>query len=247
MNNNSDKKFAVLIDPEKCYGQRLEAFVKMIDRAKPDFVFVGGSQLKQSVDEAVTTIKENTDIRVILFPGNSMQISDKADAILFLSLISGRNPDFLTGHHINSAKMVKQSGLEVIPTGYILVNGGKHSAVEKVSGTKPLSNIDEIESTAIAGELLGNKLIYLEAGSGAIQPVDKEIIGRVKQSITVPLIVGGGLKSKTDIQTALSAGANIIVVGNHLETYPEKIFEFVQSVRDYTDKFKDQTQGNLPV
>jgi putative glycerol-1-phosphate prenyltransferase len=170
---------------------------------------------------------------VVLFPGNSLQITRRADVLLYLSLISGRNPDFLVGQHIKSAKVVKNSGLEIIPTGYILVNGGKISAVEKATTTNALTNNNLIISTAIAGELLGKKLIYLEAGSGAIQPVDKEIVTGVKQNISIPLIVGGGLKSERDLQNALDAGADLVVVGNYLENNPQRLNDFVNFVKSY--------------
>jgi putative glycerol-1-phosphate prenyltransferase len=227
------KLFAVLLDPEKCFGERLVSVAKNIEICQPDFVFIGGSQLQCSVDESVKVVKNYTNVPVVLFPGNSLQVTRRADVLLYLSLISGRNPDFLVGQHIKSAKMVKNSGLEIIPTGYILVNGGKVSAVEKATTTNALTDSRLIVSTAIAGELLGKRLVYLEAGSGAVQPVDKEIITSVKQNISIPLIVGGGLKSEQDLQNALKAGADLVVVGNYLENNPQKLADFVNFVKNY--------------
>ncbi|MDR1543873.1 MAG: geranylgeranylglyceryl/heptaprenylglyceryl phosphate synthase [Prevotellaceae bacterium] len=220
------KLFAVLIDPQKCFSEKLIEFVQIIEKAQPDFIFVGGSQLQNSVKEAISEIKTITKIPVVLFPGNPTQFSENADAVLFLSLISGNNPAYLIGEHRKCALTIKNSGIEVISTGYILVDGKKISAVEQVSNTQPLSEVSEIVSAAVAGELLGCKIIYLEAGSGAKEPVSEEIIRKVRTNVSVPLIVGGGLRSKAMLQTALNAGADIIVVGNYFEKEPEKIFEF---------------------
>jgi len=223
--------FAVLIDPEKCFGQKLVDFVKIINAALPDFIFVGGSQIQSSVQQAITTIKELTNIPVVLFLGNSIQFCDNADAMLFLSLISGRNPDFLIGQQVKSARKIKNSGIETISTGYILIDGGKKSAVQSVSATEPLSKIDEIVDTAIAGEMLGCKAIYLEAGSGAQNPVSEHIIAEVRKNISVPLIVGGGLRSVEMLQNAINAGADILVVGNFFEKEPKKVIEFAEFIK----------------
>lgn len=229
--NEGRKLFAVLIDPEKCHGDRLVAFVEHINTAKPDLIFVGGSQLRESIDSAVQSIKRLTNIPIVLFIGNAMQFSPHADAMLFISLISGRNPDLLIGQHVQSARAIRQSGIETIGTGYILVDGGKPTAVEKVSQTTSLSNTDTIVNTAIAGEMLGQKLIYLEAGSGAINPVSHSVISKVRANIRLPLIVGGGLRSTKAITTALEAGADIIVVGNHFEHHPEDMAEFAHTIK----------------
>lgn len=227
------KLFAVLIDPEKCFGERLIEFAKMIDEAQPDFVFVGGSQLKSSVNQAVETIKDITNVPVVIFPGNAMQTSENADAILFLSLISGRNAEFLIGQHVKCAMEIKNSGIEVIPVGYILIDGKKQSAAAQVSETEPLNDLDEIVKTAVAGELLSNKMIYLEAGSGAKEPVNQQIISEVRENISIPLIVGGGLSSVNDIKNALKSGADLIVIGNFFEKMPEKIFEFCNFAKNF--------------
>jgi putative glycerol-1-phosphate prenyltransferase len=228
------KLFAVLIDPQKCFGEKLAEFAKIVDKAQPDFVFVGGSQLQSSAKEAISIIKMITGIPVVLFPGNPAQFSENADALLFLSLISGNNPDYLIGEHRKCALRIKKSGIEVISTGYILVDGGKPSAVEQVSNTQALSDIDNITVTAVAGEMLGSKLIYLEAGSGAKKPVNQQIISQVKSQITVPLIVGGGLRSKNDLKNALNAGADLLVAGNYFEKEPEKVIEFSTFVKSFS-------------
>lgn len=227
------KLFAVLIDPEKCSGDSLLNFISLINKAKPDFIFVGGSQLRHSIDEAVIVIKEHSSIPVVLFIGNAVQFSPNADAMLVLSLISGRNPDFLIGQHVECAIEIKKSGIEAIPTGYVLVGRGQRTSVETVSGTDALSDTETIVRTAIAGELLGQRLIYLEAGSGAQSPVYDGVIAAVRDSVATPLIVGGGIRSTGMIEKALVAGADLIVVGNHLENTPLDIIPFVETVRRY--------------
>lgn len=226
--NTNKQLFAVLIDPEKCIGAVLDDVIATANKAKPDFIFVGGSQLQNSVDETVVHIKSLTTIPVVLFPGNAFQLTNKADALLLLSLISGRNAEWLIGQHVQAAKAIQQSALETISTGYILIDGGNTTAVERVSKTKPLQRdaIDEVASTALAGQLLGHKLIYLEAGSGAQNPVPTVLIKAVKKAIDIPLIVGGGLTSTDAIKKAYEAGADIVVVGNYLETYLEKMVDF---------------------
>ena len=225
------KLFAGLIDPEKCSGDSLLNFISLINKAKPDFIFVGGSQLRHSIDEAVIVIKEHSSIPVVLFIGNAVQFSPNADAMLVLSLISGRNPDFLIGQHVECAIEIKKSGIEAIPTGYVLVGRGQRTAVETVSGTDALSDTETIVRTAIAGELLGQRLIYLEAGSGAQSPVYDGVIAAVRDNVATPLIVGGGIRSTSMIDKALVAGADLIVVGNHLENTPSDIVPFVETVR----------------
>ena len=226
--NTNKRLFAVLIDPEKCIGAVLDDVIATANKAKPDFIFVGGSQLQNSVDETVVHIKSLTTIPVVLFPGNAFQLTNKADALLLLSLISGRNAEWLIGQHVQAAKAIQQSALETISTGYILIDGGNTTAVERVSKTKPLQRdaINEVVSTALAGQLLGHKLIYLEAGSGALNPVPTSLIKAVKKAIDIPLIVGGGLTSTDAIKQAYEAGADIVVVGNYLETHLEKMVDF---------------------
>ena len=206
---------AVLIDPEK-FNEQVVAEASFI----ADMFFVGGSTLKKGeINHAVKQIKKITSLPVVIFPGDSHQIDGNADAILFLSLISGRNPDYLIGKQVESAHIIKQKKLEAIPTGYILVEGERKSTTEKVSKTKPIAakEIDMVVKTAIAGEMLGKKLIYLEAGSGAKSTIPKNMIKKVKRNISIPLIVGGGIDSKEKAKKVKEAGADIIVVGNALE------------------------------
>lgn len=229
------KLFAVLIDPDKCVGQCLLRFIDLAKQAQPDFIFIGGSLTNESTDKTIETIQQNCTIPVVLFPGSASQFSPKANALLYLSLISGRNPDFLIGQHVISAPFIKKSGIETISTGYMLIESGSTTSVEYMSNTRaiPRQKTGIAVATAIAGELLGNKLIYLEAGSGATQPVPTEMIQAVKQNITVPLIVGGGLRTTNDIQQALKAGADIIVIGNSLEKDPSLMLEFSSSIKQF--------------
>ena len=218
---------AALIDPDKQSYKILIDRVKKVNLSNAEYIFVGGSQLYSSIDECVSVIKDYSSKPVILFPGHHSHISEKADAILILSLISGRNPEYLIGQHVLAAPILYESGLEIISTGYILIDGGSITSVQKVSNTTPLSQdfVEEIVATSIAGEMLGNKLVYLEAGSGASNCVSNNIVRQVRQKIKCPLIVGGGLRTKADFLDKIAAGANIIVVGNALETNPELINE----------------------
>jgi phosphoglycerol geranylgeranyltransferase len=181
---------------------------------------IGGSHVETDhIDRLILAIQENCKLPIILFPGNPSQISILADGILFLSLISGRNPDFLIEHQVKAAPMLKKSNLEIIPTGYILIESGRPTAVEKVSQTEPLdrNDIEKVVATSQAGEMLGKKLIYLEAGSGAEMPVPIEIIHSVSQNIDVPLVVGGGIRSEKGIHEAYAAGADMVVIGTAFE------------------------------
>jgi len=219
--NEKKKQIAILFDPDKVEID-CECFFKKIDlitKANVDLIFVGGSLIHKNIEKLIVEIKKLTTIPVILFPGSIYQVSDKADAILFLSLISGRNPEFLIGNHVTSANFIRQSNLEVIPTGYLLIEGGKTSSVEYISNTKPIprDKTDIAVATAIAGEMLGMKLIYLDAGSGALEIVPVEMICQVKVNINIPLIIGGGIRTKEDAQKIFEAGADIIVVGTAFE------------------------------
>jgi putative glycerol-1-phosphate prenyltransferase len=227
------KLFAVLIDPEKCTGNALFRTITLAHLAQPDFIFVGGSQWRQSVATTVEQIKAACDIPVVLFPGNNLQLSDTADALLLLSLLSGRNPDFLIGQHVEVACAIKTAGIETIPTAYLLIDGGRQSAVETVSQTRPITDPTVAAATALAGELLGYRLAYLEAGSGALITVSKEMIVAVRKMITLPLIVGGGLKTTDAIAGVLDAGADLIVVGNHLEQHPEDMPLFADFIHQW--------------
>lgn len=223
---------AVLLDPDKCYGELLDRVLEQLKQSPPDFIFIGGSSKYISTDELLNAL-EVISVPKLLFPGDASQFSPQADALLLLSLISGRNPDYLIGQHVQTALKIKKTGMEVIPVGYVLVDGGTNSSVKRVSKTEPIHADDIVTciSTAVAGELLGMKMIYLEAGSGAINPVSAEMIFAVKKELNIPLIVGGGIKSLNQLKTAFSAGADLVVVGNIFESETERIGEFVKEVK----------------
>lgn len=216
----NEKLLAILLDPDKIDLDNMEILIEKINQSPATHIFIGGSLVKTNIlDELVLKIKEDCDLPIVLFPGNPSQISDQADALLFLTLISGRNPDFLIEHQVKAVPILKQTDLEIISTGYILIESGTQTAVERVSKTKPLdkNNPEYILQTAQAGEMLGNKLIYLEAGSGAAIAVPKEIIKLVSQNIEIPLIVGGGIVDLQGIQTAYDSGADLVVIGTAFE------------------------------
>jgi putative glycerol-1-phosphate prenyltransferase len=214
------KLLAILLDPDKIVLKNLPSLISKINQSPATHIFIGGSQVTTTIlDELIVKIKQNCNLPIVLFPGNPSQISAEANAILFLSLISGRNPDYLIEHQVKAAPILKQTKLEIISTGYILIDSGTKTAVERVSKTKPLerSNLDLVLATAQAGEMLGNKLIYLEAGSGAKQSVPLEIIKLVAQNIEIPLLVGGGIVDLQGIQKAYDAGADLVVIGTAFE------------------------------
>lgn len=218
--NTSKKQIAVLIDPDKTDAKKLVKTIQQAELAKVDFYLVGGSLLlKNNLDEIIAIIKKNSKKKVYLFPGNPSQISTKADGILLLSLISGRNAELLIGNHVLAAPILKQSKLTIISTGYMLIESGTQTTVSYISNTTPIpANKPAIAaSTALAGEQLGLKTIYLEAGSGAQNSVSKEIIKAVKKQINIPLIVGGGIRSIEQIETAFLAGADVVVIGTAIE------------------------------
>lgn len=217
---NNEKQLAVLIDPDKFEIETLPIFLEKIEETVTTHIFVGGSEVADFETELlVEEIKKITALPVLLFPGDINQITDKADGMLFLSLISGRNPDYLIGKHIEAVSKLKETTLEILPTGYMLFENDKQTAVEWVSETKPLKrkNVELIKDTAKAGELLGLRLIYLEAGSGATHPIEKTIISQVKAELNIPLIVGGGIKTKHQLDNAYSAGADLVVIGTAFE------------------------------
>ncbi len=222
------KLLAVLLDPDKLELGDMEQSVDNINPKKVDFIFVGGSTVKNGITEAfVEKLKTQTNIPLILFPGDYSQINNHADAILFLSLLSGRNPEYLIEQQIQSVPLLQKTNLEIISTGYILIDGGVETAVQKVSQTIPLSqkNTDKIMHTACAGMYLGNQLIYLEAGSGAKHPVKGNVIKSVKSNIKIPLIVGGGIRTKEQLETAYQNGADLVVIGNGFEENSNLIFQ----------------------
>ena len=214
------KLLAVLIDPDKFCSENTKSFLKKINASVATHIFVGGSEVEDHTTESlVAAIKEYTSLPIVLFPGDITQITNKADALLFLSLISGRNPDYLIDKHVQAVSKLKQTQLEIIPTGYILIENGKETAVQRVTRTQPMlkNNRKLIANTALAGEFLGMKLIYLEAGSGAIEAISNDIISAVKQEVSLPVIVGGGIRSKKQIDEAYRAGADMVVIGTAFE------------------------------
>jgi len=214
------KSFAVLIDPDKVDIALLDKLIALSIEAKVDYLLVGGSLVVSNhLDECIQHIKENCSIPVILFPGSPSQISKYADALLYLSLISGRNPELLIGQHVISAPFVKQSGLEIMSTGYMVVDGGAPTTVSYISNASPIpADKNEIAlCTALAGEMLGMKLIYMDAGSGAKRAITEGMIKKVASNIEVPLIVGGGITTPEKAYLNCKAGADVIVVGNAIE------------------------------
>lgn len=231
--DKSRKKLAVLIDPDKPTDVQILSIVEKAKAAEVDFFFVGGSLLvTDSLDHCIKLIKANCDIPVLIFPGNSLQISKYCDGFLLLSLISGRNPEMLIGRHVIAAPYLKLYGNEIIPTGYMLIDSGKATSVSYMSDTTPIPHDkDDIAMcTAIAGEMLGLKLIYLEAGSGALIPVSTSMISKVKKMIQIPLIVGGGIKTPEMAAEAVRAGADVIVIGTAFEKEPELLKRFADAI-----------------
>lgn len=218
--SKAEKLLAVLLDPDKLTLKSLSDVIQKINQSPATHIFVGGSTYNGShLDDLIIVIKQNTELPILLFPGNPSQISIEANGILFLSLLSGRNPDYLIEHQINAVPILMKTNLEVISTAYILIESGIKSAVEKVTKTKPLdrNNSDYVLQTAQAGEYIGNKLIYLEAGSGAQLPIPLEMITLVSKNTTIPLIVGGGIRSQQEIENAYKAGADLVVIGTAFE------------------------------
>jgi phosphoglycerol geranylgeranyltransferase len=231
--SRGQKSFAVLIDPDKVSMESVDKLCRRVIEAHVDYLLVGGSLvISNQLDEVIRRIKHNCNIPVILFPGSPSQISKHADALLYLSLISGRNPELLIGQHVISAPFVKQSGLEIISTGYMVVDGGAPTTVSYISNALPLpADKNEIAiCTAMAGEMLGMKVIYLDAGSGARKPVSENMIAAVAGNISVPLIVGGGISDPEKAYLNCKAGADLVVIGNAIEKDPSLIAEMASAV-----------------
>ncbi len=226
------KQLAVLIDPDKFYTQQVQTLVEYLVNTPPTFIFIGGSITSNSTDKVIEELRLKVSSPIILFPGSATQFSAKADALLFLSLISGRNSDYLIGQHVVAASSILQSGIKTIPVGYMLIESGSTTSVEYISNTKPIprNKIDIALATAVAGQLLGLKSIYLEAGSGADMPVPSKMIKKISETLSVPLIVGGGLRSLSDVQAAFLSGADIVVIGNALENNPQLYLELIQTL-----------------
>jgi phosphoglycerol geranylgeranyltransferase len=217
---NNKTLLAILLDPDKITMEAVTEVCRKIKLSPATHIFIGGSTFGGShLDEIILYLKDNCSQPVLLFPGNPNQISSQADGILFLQLLSGRNPDYLIELQVKAVPQLEKTSLEIISTGYLLIDSGNETAVERVSKTKPMDreNCTLIAQTAKAGEYIGNKLIYLEAGSGALHPVSKEIIEKVAFSINIPLIVGGGIRTKEEIAIAYKAGADMVVIGTAFE------------------------------
>lgn len=220
LKRNNQCGLAILIDPDKIELDQIESIVINCNDNLVDFIFIGGSLVvQQQMEDILIRLRQLSNCPIVIFPGGTNQLSNNADAILLLSLISGRNPEFLIGQHVLAAPFLKTSSLEVIPTGYILIDGGKPTSVSYISNTQPIphNKIDIALSTAWAGIFMGNKLIYLEAGSGAIQPVSAEMVKKISANIEIPLIVGGGINSPEKALKLATAGANLLVIGTAFE------------------------------
>lgn len=217
---NNKKLLAILLDPDKLEINNTKQLCATINSSPATHIFVGGSIVANGETELlVIELKKHTTLPIILFPGNVNQVTNKADGILLLSLLSGRNPEYLIEQHIKAAPLLQKSNLEIIPTGYILIEGGVETAVQKVSKTLPIpkNNTDLAVHTALAGQYTGKQLIYLEAGSGATESVEIKTITSVANAIDIPLIVGGGIRSKSKIDAAYQAGADLVVIGTAFE------------------------------
>jgi len=239
-----EKKFVVLIDPDKLRLNKIEQTLQLAVEAQVDYFFIGGSLVVNNMlDECLKAIRSHCDIPMILFPGNSFQLSYRADALLFLSLISGRNAELLIGKHVITAPYLRLSPLEILPTGYMLIDGGVPTTVSYMSNTQPIPNNKEDIAlcTALAGQMLGLKLIYMDAGSGAQTPVSLKMIEAVSSTVDVPVIVGGGIRTPERAAANVKAGADVIVVGNAIEENPTLILEMAAAVRSMSSNSKATT------
>lgn len=234
-NFTKKNQIALLIDPEKCQSEeKIYDLIQRINLANVDYIFVGGSTVTESEFQfTISHLKKLAHAPIIIFPGSSQQLSDQADAILFLSLLSGRNPDYLIGHHVQSAQKIVDYNLEVIPTAYLLIDGGSRSSVAYVSQTTPIprDKISIAKNTALAGKLQGKKAIFLDAGSGAKNAVPKAMV-KAMAELEIPVIIGGGIKTIDELEELHQAGANIVVIGNKIE----EDIDFLLDVKNYVSK-----------
>jgi len=225
-----ERLFALLIDPDRTSGSELERVIERAAQAGTDLFYVGGSlMMDDNLVRTVRTIKRLTDVPVVLFPGDQMQVTSEADAILLLSVISGRNPEMLIGRHVMAAPRLKNSGLEVIPTGYMLIDSGRPTTASYMSGTLPIpyDKPDIAACTALAGEQLGLRLIFMDGGSGAMNSVSSDMISAVRKQVSVPLVIGGGIRTPEAVREKFDAGADVVVVGNAIEKDPGLLAEMV--------------------
>jgi phosphoglycerol geranylgeranyltransferase len=227
------KSIALLLDPDKANGDSLVKILDNANKCNADYIFAGGSLTFNSIDNLIDEIKIHSSLPVVLFPGSLLQLSLKPDIILLLSLISGRNSELLIGNHVIAAPFLKDAREKLISVGYILIGNGHRTSVEYISQTEsiPSDKSDIAVATALAGEMLGMKMIYLEAGSGASNHVPLNLINAVRQNITIPLAVGGGIRTKQQVEEVYKAGADLIVLGNSVEKNPELLVEACE-VRD---------------
>lgn len=221
------KSVALLLDPDKAKGESLQNILKTANKSKTDYIFAGGSLTFTSIDKLIVEIRKLCSIPVILFPGNLLQLTLKADVILLLSLISGRNPELIIGNHVIAAPHLKDVKEKLVSVGYILISCGKKTSVEYISQTEaiPCDKPEIAVATALAGEMLGLQMIYLEAGSGASNPVPVNLVKAVRQNISIPLAVGGGIKNKDEVEETFNAGADLIILGNACEKNPGLLTE----------------------
>ncbi|HXB42698.1 MAG TPA: geranylgeranylglyceryl/heptaprenylglyceryl phosphate synthase [Puia sp.] len=234
------KSFAVLIDPDKVDAAKIDELTQLTTDAQVDYLLVGGSLVVSNhLDEVVQLIKKKSTIPIILFPGTPSQVSKYGDGLLYLSLVSGRNPELLIGQHVISAPFVRQSGLEIISTGYMVIDGGAPTTVSYISNAAPIpSDKNEIAiCTAMAAEMLGMKLIYMDAGSGAKRAIHEEMIAAVSRQIQIPLVVGGGIRDPEKAYLNCKAGADLIVVGNAIEKNPALIKEMSDAIHSVAVRF----------
>jgi putative glycerol-1-phosphate prenyltransferase len=231
--NEGKKALAVLIDPDQDEESVLN-IAQLCQMNSVEFIFVGGSLTTAGVlSDTIKNIKKNYTGKIYIFPGNEFMVDSSADGILFLSLLSGRNPEYLIGKHLVAAPLLAASKLEIIPTAYLLIDGGKETSVSYISNTKPIpaDKQDIAMATALAGKMLGMQCVYMDAGSGALSPISEKMISTVKKAVDLPLIIGGGIRNKNAASNAYGAGANLIVIGNGAEN-DRSLIEQIANVRD---------------
>ena len=237
---SSKKSIAVLIDPDGHKMHNLGSILDLANESEVDYFFLGGSLIfDDELNDSIRFIKRHSDIPVVLFPGNETQLNENADALLLLSLISGRNPEYLISKHVASAPRIKKMGLEAISTGYMLIHGYRQTSASYISSTLPIppDKPEIAAATAIASEMLGHKLLYLEGGSGSPRPIPLDVLKSVRRQIDLPIIVGGGIKNSEQIHNLYHNGADIIVVGTSIEKRPQLIRSFAETKREYNQQY----------